>query len=70
MYCIVVVAFKGIVLVYDVNSRESFENLEYWLEEVRKYATSRSSVKMLVANKVDEVNVSGAKFFSLLLPLF
>ncbi|EER04157.1 Rab18 GTPase, putative [Perkinsus marinus ATCC 50983] len=47
---------QGIVLVYDVTSRESFENLEYWLEEVRKYATSRSSVKMLVANKVDEVN--------------
>ncbi|KAF4739413.1 hypothetical protein FOZ63_031354, partial [Perkinsus olseni] len=26
---------QGIVLVYDVASRESFENLEYWLEEVR-----------------------------------
>ncbi|KAF4672595.1 Ras- protein Rab-18 [Perkinsus chesapeaki] len=45
---------QGIVLVYDVTSRESFQNLEYWLEEVRKYATNRNSVKMLVANKVDE----------------
>ncbi|KAF4750749.1 Ras- protein Rab-18, partial [Perkinsus olseni] len=48
---------QGIVLVYDVASRESFENLEYWLEEVRKYATNRNSVKMLVANKVDEGGV-------------
>ncbi|KAF4690342.1 Ras- protein Rab-18 [Perkinsus olseni] len=52
-----VISSSGIVLVYDVASRESFENLEYWLEEVRKYATNRNSVKMLVANKVDEGGV-------------
>uniref|UniRef100_A0A0G4FDH7 Ras-related protein Rab-18 n=1 Tax=Chromera velia CCMP2878 TaxID=1169474 RepID=A0A0G4FDH7_9ALVE len=44
----------AIILVYDCCVKESFNNLQTWLEEVRKYATNVDAVKMLVANKVDK----------------
>lgn len=35
--------------------RSSFDSLDIWLEEVRKYSTNQEAVRMLVANKVDKV---------------
>ena len=44
----------GIILVYDVSRRETFDNLkEIWLREVEMYSGGGTVVKMLVANKVD-----------------
>ena len=40
--------------VYDVSSRESFQNLETWLNELDAYATKKDLVKMLVGNKIDK----------------
>ena len=42
--------------VYDVNRRDSFENLNHWLQEVEVYSTGggREIVKVLVGNKVDK----------------
>lgn len=40
--------------VYDVSSRQSFENLEIWLNELDTYATKKDLVKMLVGNKIDK----------------
>ena len=40
--------------VYDVSSRESFQNLETWLNELDMYATKKNLVKMLVGNKIDK----------------
>ena len=40
--------------VYDVSSRQSFENLEVWLNELDTYATKKDLVKMLVGNKIDK----------------
>eukprot|EP00919_Chromeraceae_sp_WS-2016_P058830 GHVR01139804.1.p1 GENE.GHVR01139804.1~~GHVR01139804.1.p1 ORF type:complete len:204 (-),score=37.42 GHVR01139804.1:438-1049(-) len=45
---------QAIILVYDCCVRESFENLQVWLEEVRRYATNADAVKMLVGNKIDK----------------
>lgn len=42
----------GIFIAFDVGSEASFEALEYWLREVRKYCTSQPDV-VLVGNKVD-----------------
>ena len=42
-------------VVYDVTSRESFEGLEVWLNELDTYATKKDLIKMLVANKIDKV---------------
>lgn len=46
---------QGIMLVYDVTRRDTFENLERWLEEVETYhpGRGRDVVKLLVGNKVD-----------------
>lgn len=48
---------QGIILVHDVTQKDTFDNLEYWLQEVQKYSTNADAVKMLVANKVDEPQV-------------
>jgi len=42
----------GIIVVYDVTNRVSFDNVQRWLSEIDKYA--RESVnKLLVGNKAD-----------------
>ncbi|KAF0682791.1 Aste57867_25090 [Aphanomyces stellatus] len=47
---------QGIVLVYDVARRDTFENLDTWLQEVQVYspANGRDVVKLLVGNKIDK----------------
>ena len=42
----------GILLVYDVSDRKSFEDLDYWINEIKDGATENSSV-LLVGNKID-----------------
>jgi len=44
----------GIVYVFDVTRRETFESLgEIWMHEVGMYSTIEDSIKMIVANKTD-----------------
>ncbi len=45
-------------LVYDTSSRETFDKLEEWLNEVETYSTKKDIIKMLVGNKIDKVNLS------------
>ncbi|KAI9322575.1 ras family-domain-containing protein [Dichotomocladium elegans] len=45
---------QGVILVYDVSSRESFEALNTWWKEVNTYCSSTDVVKMIVGNKVDK----------------
>ncbi|EOD09575.1 Rab18, rab family GTPase [Emiliania huxleyi CCMP1516] len=58
----------GIILVFDVNDRPSFEHLRTWLDEFELYATSAAAAKLLVGNKVDldarEVTVEEAQAFA------
>ncbi|KIK64203.1 hypothetical protein GYMLUDRAFT_71621 [Collybiopsis luxurians FD-317 M1] len=44
---------QGIILVYDVTSRESFDALPRWYSELETYV-SDSVVKILVGNKLDK----------------
>lgn len=46
---------QGVVMVYDVTRRDSFENLEQWLKEVQLYTPDNGEgvVKLLVGNKID-----------------
>jgi len=44
----------GIILVYDVTNKESFDHVEEWLAEVDRYA-NESTLKLLVGNKADLV---------------
>lgn len=46
----------GVIFVYDVTARKTFENLNSWLDEVNSYADKRNIVKMLVGNKIDKDN--------------
>ncbi|XP_046857709.1 ras-related protein ORAB-1-like [Xenia sp. Carnegie-2017] len=45
----------GIILVYDVNDRETFIHIENWLQEVSKYAANEVN-RVLVGNKCDVLN--------------
>lgn len=46
---------QGVVMVYDVTRRDSFENLDQWLKEVKLYTPNNGEgvVKLLVGNKID-----------------
>ncbi|CAD5116361.1 DgyrCDS5260 [Dimorphilus gyrociliatus] len=44
---------QGVILVYDVSNRASFDRLEAWLSELETFSTKHDIVKMLVGNKVD-----------------
>jgi len=46
---------NGIFLVYDISSRESFENLDIWMEDIKNCAPE-NCVIILVGNKSDLVN--------------
>eukprot|EP00735_Rhodelphis_limneticus_P013180 TRINITY_DN672_c0_g1::TRINITY_DN672_c0_g1_i1::g.28862::m.28862 TRINITY_DN672_c0_g1::TRINITY_DN672_c0_g1_i1::g.28862 ORF type:complete len:210 (-),score=11.83,sp/Q05737/YPTM2_MAIZE/44.94/3e-56,Ras/PF00071.17/3.4e-56,Miro/PF08477.8/9.9e-19,Arf/PF00025.16/2.6e-17,Gtr1_RagA/PF04670.7/1.1e-09,GTP_EFTU/PF00009.22/1.8e-06,MMR_HSR1/PF01926.18/0.00041,SRPRB/PF09439.5/0.001,PduV-EutP/PF10662.4/0.047,ATP_bind_1/PF03029.12/19,ATP_bind_1/PF03029.12/1.1,FeoB_N/PF02421.13/0.2,FeoB_N/PF02421.13/4.7e+02,G-alpha/ len=43
----------GVMLVYDITKRKTFEALPYWLEDVSKYCTRNDICCILVGNKVD-----------------
>ncbi|XP_066301635.1 ras-related protein Rab-18-B-like [Branchiostoma lanceolatum] len=45
---------QGVILVYDVSSRNSFNRLEQWLSELETFSTKQDIVKMLVGNKIDK----------------
>lgn len=42
----------GIVLVYDVSDRKTFENVAYWLKNIREHG-EKETMAVLVGNKVD-----------------
>lgn len=42
----------GIIIVYDVTDRESFNNVRTWMQEIEKYAMENVN-KLLVGNKCD-----------------
>lgn len=44
---------QGCILVYDVCSRQSFQKLEDWLNELETFSTKHDLIKMLVGNKID-----------------
>ena len=43
---------QGVIMVYDITQRKSFENLNLWLNDVKQYADPNVSL-ILVGNKVD-----------------
>jgi len=45
---------NGVILVYDITSRESFEHVQDWLDEVHK-AAGINVTKVVVGNKADLV---------------
>jgi len=44
----------GVILVYDLTSRRSFENLDHWLVEEEKHNTETKTKKLVVGNKSDQ----------------
>lgn len=43
---------QGIIIVYAVDDRETFDNVRTWISEIEKYSFN-SVCKMLVGNKCD-----------------
>ena len=42
----------GIILIYDVTNRKSFDNIRKWLNQIKDEASNKISI-ILVANKID-----------------
>ena len=51
-------------MVYDVTRRDSFDNLDHWLKEVKLYSPNNGEgvVKLLVGNKIDLPESSDGEF--------
>ncbi|CAG8433205.1 517_t:CDS:2 [Ambispora gerdemannii] len=45
---------QGVILVYDVSNRETFDELENWFTELSTYCTNKDVIKILVGNKLDK----------------
>lgn len=45
----------GIVLVYDVTDRKSFENLNYWINRIKEKGESEAQI-IMIGNKIDMIN--------------
>jgi len=45
---------QGVILVYDVSNRDTFDALQNWFTELNTYCSSKEVVKMIVGNKVDK----------------
>jgi len=43
---------NGIIVVYDISDKESFENLKQWLQEIERYASNKVTIS-LIGNKSD-----------------
>ncbi len=43
----------GLMLVFDVTSEESFENIRNWIRDINKHVEKASVQKVLVGNKAD-----------------
>ncbi len=43
---------NGILVVYDITNRQSFDDLNFWLNDIEKIA-NKNTVKLLVGNKCD-----------------
>ena len=43
---------NGIVVVYDITNRQSFDDINFWLNEIEKIA-NKNTVLLLVGNKCD-----------------
>ncbi|XP_013117187.1 ras-related protein Rab-43 [Stomoxys calcitrans] len=52
---------NGIIIVYDITSRNSFANIQKWIEEVRRYTTS-DVMLIIVGNKSDLDNEREVEF--------
>ena len=42
-----------VIFVYDITSKESFNNLSFWIEEVKKQIGNNGYVKAIIGNKID-----------------
>jgi len=51
----------GIIIVYDITDKESFDNVRQWLFEIDRYA-SENVCKLLVGNKSDLANKRAVEF--------
>jgi Ras-related protein Rab-1A len=51
----------GIIIVYDITDKESFDNVRQWLFEIDRYA-SENVCKLLVGNKSDLQNKRAVEF--------
>lgn len=43
----------GVIIVFDVSNRQTFEDLKIWLDELKRHSNVREAIKVLIGNKID-----------------
>jgi Ras-related protein Rab-18 len=44
---------QGVILMYDVTRRDSFQHLQSWLDDLNNRGNKENMAKMIIANKID-----------------
>lgn len=44
---------SGVIIVFDVSNRQTFEDLKIWLDEIKRHSNVRDAIKVLIGNKID-----------------
>lgn len=44
---------NGVILVFDLNSRDTFDSLKIWIQSIKLKVTSKNVKKILIGNKTD-----------------
>jgi small GTP-binding protein len=47
----------GIMLVFDLTNRKSFQNVKTWLKDIKEYSRVDDIPKILIGNKTDKVRI-------------
>ncbi|CAJ0843697.1 7557_t:CDS:2 [Entrophospora sp. SA101] len=45
---------QGIIFVYDVSIRETFDQLDNWFNELNTYCSNKNIAKIIIGNKIDK----------------
>lgn len=46
----------GVILIYDITKKSSFDNLEYWIKEIKLWNRNKNRVPMIIlGNKIDNI---------------
>lgn len=43
----------GVILMYDINNKESFDNITSWINEIQNYRHDMNHITVLIGNKLD-----------------
>ncbi|CAJ0633119.1 14505_t:CDS:2 [Entrophospora sp. SA101] len=55
---------QGVIFVYDVSIRETFDQLDNWFNELNTYCSNKNIAKIIIGNKIDKAKIGTERAIS------